>query len=79
MDSLRDAFNSKSNFSIPDPGNMPVKIMENKGEFKYNNGKGFDVYVMKTDNMPCLVPDATFKTNMPGAKAYKMPNSSIRP
>lgn len=67
---------------IGNPGiqqRMPTKLMENEGVYQYNNGKGFDVYSMKTDNMPCLVPDSTFQTRFPGADASKRGNLKKRP
>lgn len=41
-----------------------VKIGVSK-EFVSNNGMGSDVYKMKPYNMPCLIPDSTFHSNMP--------------
>ena len=58
---------------LVDPGagveRMPIKKIENKGVYRYNNGKGFDVYTMQADNMPCLVPDSTFQSRFPNATA----------
>ena len=38
------------------------------GTYKANNGKGSDVFAMQPGNMPCIVPDKTFTSNMPIAK-----------
>lgn len=46
--------------------NSVVKIPL-KGVYAGNNGKGADIYHIQHYNMPCLVPDATFKSNMPVA------------
>ncbi len=32
-----------------------------------SNGKGADVYAMMPYNMPCIVPDSTFRSSMPVA------------
>jgi hypothetical protein len=34
-----------------------------------NNGKGADIFAMQPHNMPCIVPDKTFSSNMPVAEA----------
>ena len=49
------------------PARMPTRLIENKGVYQYNNRRGFDVYSMKIDNMPCLTPDSTFQSHLPGA------------
>lgn len=36
--------------------------------YKGNNGKGFDIYESKVDNMPMLVPDSSNTYHMPGSK-----------
>jgi hemolysin activation/secretion protein len=56
-----------------DNNRMPVKRYKLKGEFLHNNGKGSDVYAVKPDNMPCLVPDSTFRPRTPvAAKGNKV-------
>lgn len=32
--------------------------------YRGNNGKGFDIYDSRIDNMPILVPDSSFASNM---------------
>ena len=46
--------------------------------YKGNNGKGFDIYESKVDNMPMLVPDSSYSYNMPVAKMADR-NTSIAP
>lgn len=41
-----------------------------------NNGKGGDIYKMQPYHMPCLVPDKTFKFNMPVAR-YEQAGKNI--
>jgi hypothetical protein len=35
--------------------------------YKGNNGKGFDIYGSRVDNMPVLMPDSTNRGGMPNA------------
>lgn len=42
-----------------------VAKIELTKEYAANNGRGADVYIMKPYNMPCLIPDSTFHSNMP--------------
>jgi hypothetical protein len=35
--------------------------------YKGNNGKGFDIYGSRVDNMPMLIPDSTNRGGMPNA------------
>lgn len=35
--------------------------------YKGNNGKGFDIYGSRVDNMPLLIPDSTNRGGMPNA------------
>jgi hypothetical protein len=58
---------------------MPVLLLGNKGAYLRNNGRGQDIYVMELDNMPCLVPDSTFTSNMPRTDGLKKHNSIARP
>lgn len=39
--------------------------------YEGNNGKGADIYTMQPHNMPCIVPDKTFTSNMPIAETGK--------
>ncbi len=41
------------------------------GTYEGNNGKGADIYAMQPYNMPCIVPDKTFTSNMPVAETGK--------
>jgi hypothetical protein len=41
-----------------------VKI-QLKRKYLSNNGQGADIYAMMPYNMPCLVPDSTYSSNMP--------------
>ncbi len=43
---------------------MPVLRFELSKRYLGSNGKGADVYAMMPYNMPCLMPDSTFKSNM---------------
>ncbi|MBE7174139.1 MAG: hypothetical protein INR73_26425 [Williamsia sp.] len=80
-DTLRRAMRPQLMIVSPglSPAPMPTRRIENKGVFAYNNGRGFDVYNMKTDNMPCLVPDSTFHSSLPGARAGQKQTLSKRP
>ena len=42
-----------------------------KRKFLGNTPKGDRVYAMQPDNMPCLVPRSSFKSNMPVARKKK--------
>ena len=53
-----------------------VARIELTKEYSGNNGKGADVYNMKPYNMPCLIPDSTFHSNMP-VKEFTMIQQSI--
>jgi hypothetical protein len=44
---------------------MPVIKQKLSPKYSGNNGKGADVYAMMPYNMPCLVPDSTFRSSMP--------------
>jgi hypothetical protein len=44
---------------------MPVVRKNLVPKFLGNNGKGADVYAMLPYNMPCLVPDSSFRSSMP--------------
>jgi hypothetical protein len=44
---------------------MPVLKIESTEEFIGNNGKGFDIYLLKPGNMYCLKPNASHIKNMP--------------
>jgi hypothetical protein len=46
-------------------GSMPVLKPKLTAKYLGSNGKGADIYAMMPYNMPCLVPDSTFKSNMP--------------
>src|SRR4051812_18919933 len=50
-----------------------------KGTYVGNNGKGSDVYKVKGYNMICMVPDKTFKSNMPVAGNDKWVNQFTTP
>ncbi len=39
--------------------------------YEGNNGKAADIYAMQPYNMPCIVPDKTFTSNMPIAETGK--------
>lgn len=63
-----------ANYSIRPNTNknrMPVLITGNRGVFKKNLGNGFDLYTMNIDNMPCISPDSTFKSNMTATQYLK--------
>ena len=81
MDTLITANRPKAFILSPgaSPARMPTRLIENKGVYQYNNGKGFDVYSMKIDNMPCLSPDSTFQSHLPGANSSKKQNLVKRP
>ncbi len=44
---------------------MPVLLLELSKKYMGSNGKGADVYAMMPYNMPCIIPDSTFRSNMP--------------
>jgi len=44
-----------------------------------NNGKGFDMYESRVDNMGILKPDNSFASNMPVAKMQKENNLALSP
>jgi len=63
-----------TNYSIRQNTNknrMPVLITGNRGVYKQNLGNGFDLYTMNIDNMPCISPDSTFKSNMTATQYLK--------
>ena len=39
--------------------------------YEGNNGRGADIFAMQPYNMPCIVPDKTFRSNMPLAETGK--------
>ena len=43
-----------------------------------NNGKGFDIYGSRIDNMPMLIPDSTNRGGMPNAFRPVPGNGSVR-
>lgn len=52
------------------PGNNTDRsVLQLKLDKSYmgSNGKGADVYAMTPYNMPCIIPDSTFHSNMPVA------------
>ncbi len=66
---------------------LPVKEQDEKSVLKLpltatyegNNEKGADIFAMKPYNMPCIVPDKTFKSNMPVAEAGKYDKDFVSP
>jgi len=55
-----------------------VLKMPLKGRYMGSNGKGADIYAMTPDNMPCLVPQRSFRSNMPIAE-NNLPNAFKSP
>lgn len=47
--------------------------------FEGNNEKGGDIFAMQPYNMPCIVPDKTFSSNMPVAEAGKYDKGFVSP
>jgi hypothetical protein len=47
------------------PVNRSVVRIKLRPKYLGNNGKGADIYAMMPHNMPCLVPDSTFRSSMP--------------
>ncbi|TDH28938.1 hypothetical protein EXU57_02365 [Segetibacter sp. 3557_3] len=47
-------------------GSMPVLRMENKAKLSEKTRDGSEIYIMLTDNMPCLVPAPGANAKMPG-------------
>ncbi len=66
---------------------IPEKVQTNNSVVKIpltstyagNNGKGADIYNMQPYNMPCLVPDKTFSSNMPVAENEKAVKGFVSP
>ena len=44
---------------------MPIIKPKLTAKYLGSNGKGADIYAMMPYNMPCLVPDSSFKSKMP--------------
>jgi len=81
------------NKQLPQNDNLPVEPLQpqkedagvmkldTKGKFSGMNNKGDRIYAMTPDNMPCLVPGESFKSNMPVAgveknsKTYYLPQN----
>ncbi len=49
-----------------------VLRIELRRKYLRNNGKGTDVYAMMPYNMPCIVADSTFRSNMPVLKSERI-------
>jgi hypothetical protein len=49
-----------------------VLRIELKRKYLGNNGKGADVFAMMPYNMPCIVADSTFRSNMPVMKSERI-------
>jgi hypothetical protein len=47
--------------------------------YEGNNGKGADIFAMQPYNMPCIVPDKTFKSNMPLAETGNSEKGFVSP
>lgn len=47
--------------------------------YEGNNEKGADIFAMKPHNMPCIVPDKTFSSNMPVAETGKYEKGFVSP
>jgi len=59
-----------------DPGVLRTQI---KANYLGMNNKGDEIYAMTPDNMPCLVPGKSFKSNMPIAGNEKIKESTLPP
>jgi hypothetical protein len=64
-DRLKDNRTAVSDTTI-DGSVLRIKLQP---KYLLNNGKGADVYAMMPYNTPCLVPDSTFRSNMPVLKS----------
>ncbi len=68
-DQLQDNFPLKKDsiIIVPNTNNTDVSVLRLKltKEYVGNNRNGANVYAMMPYNMPCIMPDSTFYSNMP--------------
>ncbi len=52
---------------VPNPNNTDMSVLRLKltKEYVANNRNGADVCTMMPYNMPCIMPDSTFRSDMP--------------
>lgn len=69
------------------PAPLPEKEQDEKSVLKVpltatyegNNEKGADIFAMQPYNMPCIMPDKTFSSNMPVAETGKWDKGFVSP
>ena len=59
--------------------NKSVLKLPLSATYNGNNGKGADIFAMQPYNMPCIVPDETFSSNMPKAETGKHEKGFVSP
>lgn len=57
---------------------MMVLKLPLKGFYEGTNGTVGEIYSMQPDNMPCLVPGKSFKSNMPVVKSEGTPDFQLQ-
>lgn len=65
--------------SVTEENNKGVLRLPLTATYDGNNGKGAEIYTMQPYDMPCVVPDKTFTSDMPIAEAEKSDKGFVSP
>ena len=70
---------NKSALLVEEQDDKSVLKLPLTADYEANNGKGADIFAMQPYNMPCIVPDKTFRSNMPVAETGKYEKGFVSP
>lgn len=70
---------NKSALLVEEQDDKSVLKLPLTATYEGNNGKDADIFAMQPYNMPCIVPDKTFISNMPVAETRKYDKGFVSP
>lgn len=70
--------NNKSALLVEEQDDKSVLKLPLTATYEGNNGKGADIFAMQS-YMPCIMPDKTFRSNIPVAETGKYGKGFVSP